>query len=103
MELLLVIIGLFIFAAVLRNKELTKKEENQEELAFLTVTILMLILGGLGFLFPASTYNNPSSASLFLFLAGTAAMTISSTGIPKIISRVAWVAILAFIILGSFY
>jgi len=103
MEVLLVIIGLFIFAAVLKNKDISRKVENQELCAYMVMVILMLILGGLGFIFPASTTNRPNQASLLIFLAGCAAMSLSSTGLPKIISRVAWAGILAFIILGSFY
>jgi len=98
-----VVIGLFIFAAIIGNKELTRKEENKEKLSFLTLVVLLLILGGLGFIFPASTSNNPNHAFLMFFVGGSAAVSLSSKGIPKVISRIAWVARLSYVILGSFY
>jgi len=103
MELLLVFIGLFIFCAVISNKDLTKKKENQEKLGFMTMVILLFILTGLGFLFPSSQSIFPSYSFIIPFLAFTAAVTITSRAGPaKVISRIAWLAILVFIFLVSY-
>lgn len=103
MDLALVIIGLFLIAAYLKNKDLSEKEENKEMFAFLFMGGFWLLLGGLGFIMKSSMANVPSASFLMMFVVVAAAATICTTGTPKIISRVAWVSVLAFIILGSFY
>ena len=102
MDLMLVIIGLFILAAIVKNKDLSDNEENKDVFGFLTGTVLFLTLGGLGFLFPASTSVFPNHSFLLFFLAGSAAITAASKDRSKVMSRILWVAVLTFIIMGSF-
>lgn len=101
MEPMLVLMGLFILVAVVRNKELS---ENKEALGFMTMVILLLILPGIGFLFPASTSLFPNYSFVLFFLAMSAAITISAESGPiRVITRVAWVSVLVYIIFGSFW
>ncbi len=95
------IIGLFILAAVVKNKDF-EKEEFKEKRNFLTISTLFLILGGIGFLFPPSTHIFPNQSLLVFFLAGCAAMTIGSEGPGMLLTRIAWVTLLTFVIMGSF-
>lgn len=97
MELALVIIGLFIVAAITRDDDM-----DSERQTLLAGASLYLILAGLGFLFPSSTALFPNYSFLILFFVGCASMSINSNGPARVITRVGWAAILSFIILGSF-
>lgn len=99
MELMLVLIGLFMVLAYVSNKDLSEKKENKEVFTFLFMGALYFILCGLGFLFPAAPLH---TNYLMPFFVGCAAVTANSKGPTKVISRVAWVSILAYIIMGSF-
>jgi len=102
MEPMLVIVGLFILAAIVKNKDLSEGEENKDVFGFLTGTVLFLTLGGLGFLFPASTSTFPNYSFLIFFMAGSAAITATSNDRSKVLSRIMWLSIVSFIIMGSF-
>lgn len=102
MELALVLVGLFILAAMLKNKDLSENEDNEGVRNFLVITVLFLVLGGLGFLLPpaAGTFPNMSYlVPIYVFVAGIASV---GEGRVRVIATVATVALLSFVILGSF-
>jgi len=102
MEVMMVFIGLFLFGAILSNKELTKNKANEDGLNFLTISSLFLILPGLGFLLPAahSFYANYSFIiPIYYFMA---AMLIIKNGKSYVFLTIAIIATFAFIIMGSY-
>jgi len=98
-----VFIGIFFLACITNNKE-WKKEGNSDIYLFLTggPFILVPILMGLGFIFPLRMSMFPNHSLLWPFQIFCAALTAFSKGTVKVISRIAWVAVLAYIIMGSF-
>jgi low temperature requirement protein LtrA len=101
-NMFILIIGLFMLAAFVRNKDLSDKEGNEDVFTFLAGGALFLILGGLEFIVPASR-NLPSYSLLILVLSGFGAIGVMAKGRTRVISTIAWTSVLAFIILGSFY
>jgi hypothetical protein len=106
MDPLAIIIGLFILAAIVRNKELSgddASEENKEVFTYLGVLVLILVLAGLGFLFGAR-HSNRTDASLllpvFLFMVP---VSIFAKGPMKPVATAACLSVLVFIIMGSFF
>jgi hypothetical protein len=104
-DTLSVFLGLFLLAAISSNKELTKKDENgnhSDVYVWLVLSLVLnLVLCGLGFLYPSRgslRYTN-IAVPLWFF---TAAITASTKGPIKVISRIAWVAFLAFVVIGPF-
>ena len=100
-NLLAVFTGLFILAAIVRNKDFNKPK-NEERYAFLAIIVIILVLVGLGVMLPLFGALARSHSMLMFFLLGLGAITVSTSGHARIFSRVAFVAVLAFIIMGSF-
>ncbi len=98
-NLLAVIIGLFILVAIAQNKDF-RKPKNGETYAFLLILVLILVLVGLGALLPLFGAMARSQSMLMFFLLGLGAVTVSTSGQAKTFSRVAFVAVLAFIIMS---
>lgn len=102
MEPMLVLMGLFLFGAILSNKELTKNVDNRDVLNFLTISGLFLLLPGLAFLFPSSQATFPNFSFIipvYVFLAATIAF---AGGKAKSIAIVATVSTFVFLIMGSY-
>ncbi len=102
MEPMLVLIGLFLLVAMLQNKDLSESKENKEVFTFLSFLVILLVLCGIGFIMPSSMSIRPNTSFLILFLPMCAITTAYSNGNIKVFSRIAWVAILYFIMLGQF-
>ncbi len=103
MDLMLVVVGLFILAAILKNEELRDLDKNREKFGFLAGPVaLFLILGGLGFIMPSSMANFPHYSFLLFFVGALAVISATTEGRVKVISRVGWAAVLSFAIMGSF-
>jgi hypothetical protein len=105
MDPLAIIIGLFILAAIINNKELSDKdapEGNKEVRDYLLIFVVVLVLSGLG-LFFGTRFENYANASLLVPLyILMIPLSIYSTGTTKVIIRVAAISILVFVILGAY-
>ncbi len=103
-DVLSVLIGLFMLFAFASNKDLVKKDENGDHsdvYVWLTMSLVLnLLLCGLGFLYPPKATISQSNlfAPLWFF---TAAITASTNGPAKVISRIAWIAFLVYAILSA--
>ena len=94
-----------MLAAFSSNKELTRKDENgdhSEVYVWLVMSLVLnLVLCGLGFLYPARATIHQTNF-LFPLWFFTAAVTATTKGTIKVISRIMWVAFLAYVVMGSF-
>jgi len=102
MELLLVFIGLFLFGAIISNKELTKNKDNEDALNYLTISALFLILPGLGFLLPSSQALFPDYSFLIPIYVFMAAFGVISKGKGRVISTIALVVVFTYLVMGSY-
>jgi hypothetical protein len=102
MELALFSLGFFLLAAILRNKDLSENKDHKDRFTFLAAIAMFLIFSSIGFLYPNSMYLVPNYGFLLMFFLFFAAITVSSLGPVKVFSRIAWLSVLVFIIMGSF-
>lgn len=103
MELLLVAIGIFIILAMAGNKQVRGDKKNGEFFSFMVGSLALFpLLSGLGFLYPPSTSLVPNHSLLIPMWMFAGVISIKSTGPIKVMSRVAWVAFMTYVIMGSF-
>jgi hypothetical protein len=102
MDFALVIIGFLIFAAILKNKDLRDEDKYKDVGTFLTIFVLFLIFGGLGFLLPMPRLNHPNYSLLIPMQIGFAAVAVSQKGMVKTMATIGAVAVLVYLIFGSF-
>ena len=99
-----VFIGLFILFALYKNKELSRKDKNgdhNELYIFLIMSLVFnLVLCGLGFLYPARSTIQQTNFLVPVWFFMTA-VTVSSNGPIRVISRICWVAFTAYVIMGQ--
>ena len=107
MDPLAIILGLFILAALIKNKELSGdkdkvSQENKEIFDYLIIFVFILILGGLGFLF-GSRFETPANASLLVPLyVMMIPFAIFAKGPSKVIIKAGMISIFIFIVLFAY-
>ncbi|MBN2517409.1 MAG: hypothetical protein JXB14_01035 [Candidatus Altiarchaeota archaeon] len=108
------VVGLFLIAAAMANEHWSKKAEekegrpykrwNDEAVVIIAVLGLLLFLSSIGFIMPyLGSRVLPSASLLFLFAIGFVAIRSSSKDMSKIFALVGFLAVVFYIILGSFY
>lgn len=97
-----VFIGLFILFAIYRNKDISENKDKSDLYSYFVLSLVLnLVLCGLGFLYPARAAIHQTNGIVFFWFL-TTAVTVSSEGPIRVISRIMWVAFTAFVIMGSF-
>ncbi len=102
MNLMLVVIGLFILAAIAKNRDLWDNDDNEATYTFISIVVIFLVFGGLGFLLPSSMDTVASFSFLIPAQVFTAVIGSVTGGRAAAIATAASMAILAYIIMGAF-
>jgi len=100
MDLMLIIIGLLILVAVLRNKDISENKKDDSLLTFWAIFIIILFLEGMGFIMKSPSHMTPNYSMLIFFQVGLIAVSITPNNSIKVISRVAAISIFVFLIMG---
>ncbi len=105
MEPMLILIGFFILAAILNNKELSANDasdKNEGTFMYIAISAIFLILCGVGFLFPNSRHITPNFSFMipgYIFLA---AVPIFAKGPMKVMANVGVIAIFSYLMILSY-
>lgn len=100
---LAVLVGLFLLAAIVKNKDLSdKKRGNEDVFTYMTIFVIFLVLGGLGFLMKNRTAVVPNMALLIPFQICLATVAVSTKGTVKLVALIGALSTLVYIIAGSF-
>jgi hypothetical protein len=102
MDLILVIIGLFMFAAILRNNDFKEGGKWEDMGVFLTIFVLFLVFGGLNFLLRAKPMMQPNFSFLIPIQIGFAAIAVTMQGTTKRMGQLGALLVMTYIIMGSF-
>jgi hypothetical protein len=105
MDLAMIILGLFLLAAIIKNKDLSDAEEdstNDGVFTFLSIFVLFMVFGGLGFLLPNSMYSRPNYSFLVPTYIFMVALPMFMKGNAKIVARVAAISVFVYVIMGSY-
>ncbi len=102
MEPALLILGLFLLVAIVKNKELSDNDDNEAVFTFLSISVIFLIFGGIGFLLPSAKSTFPNFSFLIPIYVFMAAIATATRGRRAVIATVALIAVFTFIIMGSF-
>jgi hypothetical protein len=105
MEAFIVLLGVFIFIAITKNKELSgddRTTQGKEVHTFMTIFVVVMVLGGLGVIFPAASATFPNNNFILPTYVFLVAVPIFSKGKAKVISTIALATVFIFLIMGSY-
>jgi hypothetical protein len=105
MDLIALIIGLFILAAIVRNKELSgddATEQNKEIYTYFAVFVVILVLAGLGFLWKIRLETIPNMSLILPVYILMIPFTAFVKGPTKIIIKVATLSLLVYVIMWAY-
>ncbi len=102
MEPMLILLGLFLVAAIWRNKELSDDPEgkNTGVFTFFVIMSILLICRGAGFVLPLANTNNTGLFPLVPALVVFAAIRSTANGPVKMYATIGGLSVLCFMILN---
>lgn len=102
MDPLIVLIGVFVFFAIYHNKDISETEKGKDTYTWFAIFIVFMVFGGLGFLLTTPTSTNVGYAFLIPAYIAFATIGTCTKGYPQVLSFICAIAVVVYIIMGSF-